>query len=64
MAVTKLQQLLREDQRPQYVIAAELGVSPGRLSQYANGMRSIPLNRVYSICEYFNVDPQELLGRS
>lgn len=61
--MSKLQELLRGDQRPQYVIAAELGVSPGRLSQYANGQRPIPMNRVYSICEFFGVDPQELLGR-
>lgn len=51
-----------EDGRPQYMIAADLGVSPSRLSEYALGNRAIPQYRVFRFCEVLKCNPHELLG--
>lgn len=60
--VTNLRLRLMEDGRPQYIIAAELEVSPSRLSEYALGNRTIPQHRVYTFCRVLRCNPDELLG--
>lgn len=51
-----------EQGRPQYMIAADLHVSPGRLSEYALGNRPIPQRRIIEFCELLQCNPEELLG--
>lgn len=53
---------LLEDGRPQYIIAAQVGVSPARVSQYALGRRPIPTRHIYSFCEVLKCDVDQLLG--
>lgn len=62
MAITKIRLRLLEDGRPQYVIAAEVGVSPARISEYCLGKRSIPTNHIYSLVRVLNCNVQDLLG--
>lgn len=59
--VTKLSLRVMEDGRPQYQIAAELGVPAPRLSEYCHG-RPIPMHRIYRFCEVFRCDPTSLIG--
>ena len=60
--ITKLSLLIMADGRPQYMVAADLRVSPSRLSQYSLGVRPIPAARIYEFCNFFRVNPDELLG--
>lgn len=59
---TKLRMRLLEDGRPQYIIAAEVGVSPARVSQYALGRRPIPTRHIYSFCRVFGCNVSDVLG--
>lgn len=53
---------LLEDGRPQYIIAAAVGVSPARVSQYALGRRPIPTRHIYNFCRELRCNVDELLG--
>lgn len=62
MAVTKIRIRMLEDGRPQYVIAAEVGVAPSRVSEYAMGKRQIPPRLIYNFCRVFQCNVEDLLG--
>jgi DNA-binding Xre family transcriptional regulator len=62
MAITKIRMRLLEDGRPQYVIAAMVGVSPARISEYCLGKRSIPTQHIYSLVQVLGCNVQDLLG--
>lgn len=62
MAVTKIRLRMLEDGRPQYIIAAEVGVSPARISEYAMGKRAIPTRHIYSLVRVLHCDVEDLLG--
>lgn len=62
VAVTKIRIRMLEDGRPQYVIAADLGVSPARLSEYALGRRPIPPQRIFELMRLWNCNPDDILG--
>jgi DNA-binding Xre family transcriptional regulator len=51
-----------EDGRPQYIIAAEIGVSPARVSEYALGRRAIPTNHIYSLVHVLQCNVEDILG--
>lgn len=44
-------------------VAKELGVSPMAYNHYELGDREPPLDVLVSLCEYFNVSADYLLGR-
>lgn len=54
--------LMRPEARPNYVLAAKIGVAPSRLSEWALGKRPIPPERLLRLCELLNVAPDEVLG--
>lgn len=60
--ITKLRMLLMERDEPQYMIAAKLGVSPGRLSEYALGNRPIPQRRIIDFCRLLRCNAEDLFG--
>jgi plasmid maintenance system antidote protein VapI len=60
--ITKIRLRLLEDGRPQYVIAAEVGVSPARISEYCLGKRAIPTNHIYSLVKVLGCNVDDLLG--
>lgn len=62
MAITKIRIRLLEDGRPQYVIAAEVGVSPARISEYCLGKRAIPTEHIYNLVRVLGCNVQDLLG--
>jgi predicted transcriptional regulator len=62
MPVTKIRLRMLEDGRPQYEIAAQLGVSPARLSEYALGRRPIPPRRVFEFVRLWNCNPDDIIG--
>lgn len=62
MAVTKFRLRLLEDGRPQYVIAADIGVPPSRLSEYALGQRNIPTSRIYDFVRLWGCGVEDILG--
>lgn len=60
--VTRLKMRLWEDHRSQYEIAAEIGIAPSRLSEYASAIRPIPPRRIMRLCEVLNCQPDDLIG--
>lgn len=54
--------LMRPEAKPNYVLAAKIGVAPSRLSEWALGKRPIPPERLLRLCELLNVSPDEVLG--
>jgi DNA-binding Xre family transcriptional regulator len=62
MTVTKIRLLLLEDGRPQYEIAALVGVSPARISEYCLARRPIPSQHIYSFCRVLHCNVEDLLG--
>ena len=60
--VTKVRLRLMDDGRPQYVIAADIGVPASRMSDYALGRRTIPQKHVFRFCTVLNCNPEDLLG--
>lgn len=60
--VTKIALRVLEDGRPQYVIAAEAGIPPPRLSEYCTGRRVIPVKHLYRFCSIFRCDPNDIIG--
>jgi transcriptional regulator with XRE-family HTH domain len=62
MTVTKIRMRMLEDGRPQYLIAAAVGVAPSRISEYALGKRQIPPRLIYNFCQVFRCNVEDLLG--
>ena len=62
LQVTKLWFLCAKDPRPQWKIAADCGFGATTLSAYIHGKKAIPLRHLYSLCESFKVDAEDLLG--
>lgn len=62
MAITKMRLRLLEDGRPQYIIAAEVGVAPARISEYCMGKRAIPTEHIYSLVKVLGCNVQDILG--
>jgi hypothetical protein len=62
MGVTKIRLRLLEDGRPQYKIAAEVGCSPARLSEYATGKRDIPPRFIYDFMRMWKCDVHDVVG--
>jgi DNA-binding Xre family transcriptional regulator len=60
--ITKIRLRLLEDGRPQYQIAAAVGVSPARISEYALGKRAIPTNHIYSLVRVLGCNVEDLIG--
>lgn len=60
--ITKIRLRLLEDGRPQYIIAAEVGVSPARISEYALGKRAIPTHHIYTLVRVLGCNVDDLLG--
>lgn len=60
--ITKMRMRLLEDGRPQYMIAAHVGVSPSRISEYALGRTKIPTRHIYRLCEVLRCNVDDLLG--
>lgn len=54
--------LLRPEARPNYVLAARLGVAPTRLSEWSMGKRRIPPEKLLLLCEFLDVTPNDVLG--
>lgn len=64
MQPTKLHAILmRPEAKPNYVLAAKIGVAPSRLSEWALGKRPIPPERLLRLCELLQVSPDEVLGK-
>lgn len=62
MAVTKMRLRVLEDGRPQFQIAADVGCSPARLSEYCLGKRAIPTHLIYEFVRVFRCSPPDFLG--
>jgi transcriptional regulator with XRE-family HTH domain len=54
--------LLRPEARPNYVLAARLGVAPSRLSDWSLGKRVIPTDKLMMLCEILRVAPDDIIG--
>ena len=48
--------------RPNYLVAARMGIHPTRLSEYARGKRPIPDRTLIRMCRILDVGPDEILG--
>ena len=60
---SKLQaRLMWTENRPNYMIAAKIGVAPSRLSEYASGKRPIPAHHLLAMCEVMRCSPDDILG--
>ncbi len=60
---TKLREvLLRHDNRPNYMIAAQASLSPSRLSEYAWGRRRIPPHHLIRLCQVLHCTPDDIIG--
>jgi hypothetical protein len=55
--------LLLPENRPNYIIAAKMGITPTRLSEYSNGKRAIPMHHLVIMTRYFNCEPEDITGR-
>ena len=53
---------LLEDGRPQYKIAADIGIPASRLSEYALGQRPIPTHRLYDFVQLWRCSVDDILG--
>lgn len=63
LLTTKLQaRLLWAENRPNYMIAAKIGVAPSRLSEYGLGKRPIPPHHLIALCEVLRCSPDDILG--
>jgi hypothetical protein len=62
MPITKMRMRLLEDGRPQYRIAADLGVPPSRISEYALGRRAIPTKLLYDFVRLWGCGIDDILG--
>lgn len=60
---TKLRQiLLRHENRPNYMLAAQASLSPSRLSEYAWGRRPIPPKHLVRLCDVLHCSPDDIVG--
>lgn len=50
--------LLRPECKPNYVLAARIGVAPTRLSEWARNKRPIPTDKLMILCEILHLDPE------
>ena len=62
MAITKMRMRLLEDGRPQYKIAAQLGIPTSRLSEYALARRAIPTELLYDFVRLWGCGVDDILG--
>lgn len=60
--ISRLRLRLDADPREDYQIAAEIGVHPSKLSEWASGKRPIPVARIYRLMDVFHCDAADLLG--
>lgn len=58
---TRLQYLLQTRGVQQYIIAAQAGFSPARLSEYCNG-KKIPPRHLAMLAGVLRVSPEEIIG--
>lgn len=62
VTITKLMLKLQSISRPNYQIAAALGIHPTTLSLYARGKKDISAAHLVSMCKFFECDAEELMG--
>lgn len=54
---------LREDaDKTQQEIAEVLGTTQQYYANYENGKRALPIDRLYALCEYYQVSADYILG--
>jgi transcriptional regulator with XRE-family HTH domain len=62
MRVTRLKLYMLSLDMPDYKIAAAAGIAPSTISQYARGTREITAKHLISLCEVFDVEPDQIMG--
>lgn len=62
VTISKLMLKLQSTSRPNYVIAAAMGIHPTTLSLYARGNKPISASHLVAMCKFFECEPEELLG--
>lgn|SRR5215471_223236 len=60
--VTKLRLALMHSGLPQYMVAAQSGMPPSRVSEYALGKKSIPAHHLMALASVLRVNPVDLIG--
>ncbi len=58
----RFSQLLDSSQENTHSLAKRLGLNPGTISRYANGLMAPKVPTLYALAEIFNVDPLWLMG--
>ena len=61
---TRLRELRSQKGVPQKIIAELLKVTVTQISDMENGKIATTMSRLYTLCEYFNVSADYLLGLS
>ena len=60
--ITRIRKLLITGELPAYKVAAEVGIHPSTLSQYALGRKEVLPHHLIKLCKYYNLNPDEILG--
>lgn len=62
LRMSKLRKRLLLSEKPQYIIAAEIGIHPATLSQYS--LRRVPIatHHIPKLTRYFKCQPEDIVG--
>ena len=60
--MTKLKVRLLDWPGPQFLFAREVGVTPGRMSEYVMGRRPLPVLKAMEMAPLLNCNPADLIG--
>ena len=60
--ITRIRKLLLTGDLPAYKVAAEIGIHPSTLSQYALGRREVLPHHLIRLCRYYQLNPEDILG--
>lgn len=60
--ISKLRKLLLNSDKPQYLVAGEIGLHPSTLSLYALGRKAIAPHHLVLMTRYWQCEPEDILG--
>lgn len=60
--ISKLRKRLLQDERPQYRVAADIGIHPSTISQYALGRIEIQPHHLVMLTRYYQCNPEDIMG--
>jgi hypothetical protein len=60
--ITRIRSLLLHDERPQYEVAALMGIHPSTLSQYGLGRKEVLPHHLVLMSRFWRLDAEHILG--